>query len=145
MSDAGKSEGIPGEADLIFDWNTQEKVSPPEIVQFDDETLRDGLQSPIVKFLPDEVLTAIIEKTSTESGDILFFGAGETKVVNESIGALRVKLGHDERFVVTRGDAVPELYVYLPIGVLRLRVGWESDFGEDFEAHVARGEIALEF
>jgi len=46
MSDAGKSDGIPGEADLVFDWNTQEKVSPPEIVQFDDETLRDGLQSP---------------------------------------------------------------------------------------------------
>ncbi|NOR43384.1 MAG: aspartate--tRNA ligase [Gammaproteobacteria bacterium] len=56
---------------------------------------RDGLQSPIVKFLPDDVLTAIIEKTGTESGDILFFGAGDTNTVNESIGALRVKLGHD--------------------------------------------------
>ena len=60
---------------------------------------RDGLQSPIVKFLPDEVLTAIIEKTGTESGDILFFGAGDTKTVNESIGALRVKLGHDRGLV----------------------------------------------
>jgi aspartyl-tRNA synthetase len=56
---------------------------------------RDGLQSPIVKFLPDEVLTAIIEKTGSQSGDILFFGAGDTTTVNESIGALRVKLGHD--------------------------------------------------
>jgi aspartyl-tRNA synthetase len=56
---------------------------------------RDGLQSPIVKFLPDDVLAAIIEKTGTESGDILFFGAGDTDTVNESIGALRVKLGHD--------------------------------------------------
>jgi len=56
---------------------------------------RDGLQSPIVKFLPDDVLTAIIEKTGTQSGDILFFGAGDTSTVNESIGALRVKLGHD--------------------------------------------------
>ena len=56
---------------------------------------RDGLQSPIVKFLPDEALTAIIEKTSTQSGDILFFGAGDANVVNESIGALRVKLGID--------------------------------------------------
>lgn len=56
---------------------------------------RDGLQSPIVKFLPDDVLTAIIEKTGTQSGDILFFGAGDTNTVNESIGALRVKLGHD--------------------------------------------------
>jgi len=56
---------------------------------------RDGLQSPIVKFLPDDVLSAIIEKTGCQSGDILFFGAGQTNVVNESIGALRVKLGHD--------------------------------------------------
>jgi len=56
---------------------------------------RDGLQSPIVKFLPDEVLAAIIEKTGSQSGDILFFGAGDTATVNESIGALRIKLGHD--------------------------------------------------
>ena len=56
---------------------------------------REGLQSPIVKFLPDDVLTAIIEKTATRSGDILFFGAGDTSTVNESIGALRVKLGND--------------------------------------------------
>ena len=56
---------------------------------------REGLQSPIVKFLPDEALTAIIEKTDTQSGDILFFGAGETTIVNESMGALRVKLGED--------------------------------------------------
>lgn len=56
---------------------------------------RDGLQSPIVKFLPDEVLTAILEKTGTQSGDLLFFGAGDTNTVNESIGALRVKLGMD--------------------------------------------------
>jgi aspartyl-tRNA synthetase len=60
---------------------------------------REGLQSPIVKFLPDEVIAAIIEKTGTESGDILFFGAGETSVVNESMGALRVKLGMDNGLV----------------------------------------------
>ena len=60
---------------------------------------RDGLQSPIVKFLPDDVLSAIIDKTATESGDILFFGAGDARTVNESIGALRVKLGHDRGLV----------------------------------------------
>ena len=60
---------------------------------------RDGLQSPIVKFLPDEVLDAIIDKTGTESGDILFFGAGDAVTVNESIGALRVKLGQDRGLV----------------------------------------------
>jgi aspartyl-tRNA synthetase len=60
---------------------------------------RDGLQSPIVKFLPDDVLTAIIDRTATESGDILFFGAGDASTVNESIGALRVRLGHDRGLV----------------------------------------------
>jgi aspartyl-tRNA synthetase len=60
---------------------------------------RDGLQSPIVKFLPDEVLDEIIKKTDTVSGDILFFGAGDANTVNESIGALRVKLGMDNGLV----------------------------------------------
>ena len=60
---------------------------------------REGLQSPIVKFLPDEVLDAIIKKTESQSGDILFFGAGDTHTVNESIGALRVKLGKDRDLV----------------------------------------------
>ena len=60
---------------------------------------REGLQSPIVKFLPDEALSAIIERTGTESGDLLFFGAGNAKVVNESIGALRVQIGHDRDMV----------------------------------------------
>ena len=60
---------------------------------------RDGLQSPIVKFLPDEALSAILDKTGCESGDILFFGAGDAHIVNESIGALRVKLGEDRGMV----------------------------------------------
>jgi aspartyl-tRNA synthetase len=60
---------------------------------------REGLQSPIVKFLPDDVLTAIIEKTGAQSGDILFFGAGDANTVNESIGALRVQLGMDNGLV----------------------------------------------
>ncbi len=60
---------------------------------------REGLQSPIVKFLPDDVLNAIISKTESQSGDILFFGAGDAVTVNESIGALRVKLGHDRGLV----------------------------------------------
>ncbi|MDH5516718.1 MAG: aspartate--tRNA ligase [Gammaproteobacteria bacterium] len=56
---------------------------------------REGLQSPIVKFLPDETLQEIIKRCDVATGDMLFFGAGATTVVNESIGALRVKLGHD--------------------------------------------------
>jgi aspartyl-tRNA synthetase len=60
---------------------------------------RDGLQSPIIKFLPDEVLESIVSKTGTQTGDILFFGAGETHIVNESIGALRVKIGTDRNLI----------------------------------------------
>jgi aspartyl-tRNA synthetase len=60
---------------------------------------REGLQSPIIKFLPDEVLDAILKKTGTQTGDILFFGAGDAHIVNESIGALRIKVGHDRGLV----------------------------------------------
>ncbi|RDH84935.1 MAG: aspartate--tRNA ligase [endosymbiont of Galathealinum brachiosum] len=56
---------------------------------------REGLQSPIVKFLPDEALDEIIKRSGTQTGDLLFFGAGNANVVNESMGALRVQLGHD--------------------------------------------------
>ena len=54
-----------------------------------------GLQSPILKFLPEEVVSAIMARTRAEDGDLVFFGADKAKVVNESLGALRVRLGHD--------------------------------------------------
>lgn len=56
---------------------------------------REGLQSPILKFLPDDVVNAIMERTGAESGDLVFFGADKSTIVNEALGALRVKLGHD--------------------------------------------------
>ncbi|MDH5545737.1 MAG: aspartate--tRNA ligase [Gammaproteobacteria bacterium] len=56
---------------------------------------REGLQSPILKFLPDESVDAILSRTGAENGDLIFFGADKTKIVNEALGALRVKLGHD--------------------------------------------------
>ncbi len=56
---------------------------------------RDGLQSPILKFLPDEVIDGIMERTEASNGDLVFFGADSASIVNESLGALRVKLGHD--------------------------------------------------
>ena len=60
---------------------------------------RDGLQSPILKFLPDEAIATILQRTGAESGDLIFFGADKTQVVNESLGALRIKLGHDRGLV----------------------------------------------
>ena len=56
---------------------------------------RDGLQSPIVKMLPDEVLSTIIERTGAKDGDLIFFGADKKRVVEDALGALRVQLGHD--------------------------------------------------
>lgn len=56
---------------------------------------REGLQSPIVKFFDDEVLQTILQRTGAEDGDLIFFGADKSKVVNEAIGALRVQLGKD--------------------------------------------------
>ena len=55
----------------------------------------DGLQSPIVKFAPAEVWEAVLEKTGAQTGDLIFFGADKTNIVNEALGALRVKVGLD--------------------------------------------------
>ena len=57
---------------------------------------RDGLQSPIVKNLHDAALATILERTGAQDGDLIFFGADKAKIVNDSIGALRLKVGHSE-------------------------------------------------
>jgi len=64
----------------------------------DRSKLPEGLQSPIVKFLPSDVLGRIIERTAAQDGDLIFFGADKAKVVNDALGALRVKLGHDKGY-----------------------------------------------
>ena len=60
---------------------------------------RDGLQSPILKFLPDEAISGIIERTGAKTGDLIFFGADKARVVNDALGALRVKVGEDRDLV----------------------------------------------
>ena len=60
---------------------------------------REGLQSPILKFLPDEAIEAILERTGAATGDLIFFGADKASVVNESLGALRLKVGQDRGLV----------------------------------------------
>jgi len=64
----------------------------------------DGLQSPILKFLPDDVVAAILERTAAKSGDLIFFGADKARVVNDALGALRLKVGED-RGLVSEGWA----------------------------------------
>jgi aspartyl-tRNA synthetase len=56
---------------------------------------RDGLQSPILKFLSDAAVAGVLERTQAESGDLIFFGADKAKVVNDALGALRLQLGRD--------------------------------------------------
>ena len=58
-----------------------------------------GLQSPIVKNLHETALKTILERTGAQSGDLIFFGADKTKVVNDALGALRVKIGHEKNFM----------------------------------------------
>jgi aspartyl-tRNA synthetase len=68
-----------------------------------------GLQSPIVKNIHEAALKAVIERTGAQNGDILFFGADKEKVVNDALGALRCKIGHDKGY--TNGRAWEPLWV----------------------------------
>jgi aspartyl-tRNA synthetase len=60
---------------------------------------REGLQSPIIKFLSDAALAGILERTQAADNDLVFFGADRASVVNDALGALRLKLGHDLKMV----------------------------------------------
>ena len=73
----------------------------------------EGLQSPIVKFAPDEVWEKVLTKTGAQTGDLVFFGADKTNVVNESMGALRVKLGLDRNLL--EGEWKPLWVVDFPM------------------------------
>ncbi|HTV77190.1 MAG TPA: aspartate--tRNA ligase [Steroidobacteraceae bacterium] len=60
---------------------------------------REGLQSPIIKFLNDQALTGILSRTAAQDNDLIFFGADGAKVVNDALGALRLKVGQDLKLV----------------------------------------------
>ncbi len=65
-------------------------------IKFNDVSSREGMQSPIVKNLSDAALRAVVERSGAKKGDLMFFGAGKAKVVNDALGALRVKIGHEK-------------------------------------------------
>ncbi len=69
----------------------------------------EGLQSPIVKNIHAAALAAIVERTGAQSGDLIFFGADKTKVVNDAMGALRSKLGHEKSYLT--GEAWRPVWV----------------------------------
>jgi len=70
-----------------------------DVSQFLEKGGREGLQSPIVKNLSDAALKLVIERSGAKNGDLMFFGAGTAKVVNDALGALRVKIGHEKGYV----------------------------------------------
>jgi aspartyl-tRNA synthetase len=79
---------------------------------------REGLQSPVVKNLHDKALATIIERSGARNGDLLFFGADKAKVVNDALGALRVKIGHSEfgkAHGLAQGDWEPLWVVDFPM------------------------------
>jgi aspartyl-tRNA synthetase len=88
---------------------------------------RDGLQSPILKFLPDEAVEGIMSRTGAEDGDLIFFGADKAKVVNEALGALRVKLGED--LGMLEGEWKPLWVVDFPM------FEWDEKAGRWFSLH----------
>ncbi len=73
----------------------------------------EGLQSPILKFLTEDAIQGILQRTSAQAGDLIFFGADKAKIVNEALGALRVRLGHDRGLV--QGDWQPLWVVDFPM------------------------------
>lgn len=74
---------------------------------------RDGLQSPILKFLPDETVNGIVSRLALADGDLVFFGADKANVVNDALGALRVKLGEDLGLI--EGDWRPLWVIDFPM------------------------------
>ena len=74
---------------------------------------RDGLQSPIIKFLSDAAVNGILERTGAQDDDLVFFGADSLKVVNDAMGALRLKVGHDLKLV--QGEWAPLWVIDFPM------------------------------
>ncbi|MED5238024.1 MAG: aspartate--tRNA ligase [Pseudomonadota bacterium] len=85
----------------------------------------EGLQSPILKFLTEEAIQGILERTGAQTGDLIFFGADKARIVNEALGALRVKVGHDLNLV--EGEWAPLWVVDFPM--------FEEDEGQYHALH----------
>ena len=96
---------------------------------------KDGLQSPIVKFLSDESVKGILERTGAKDGDLIFFGADSAKVVSDAIGALRLKVGVDLKLACQRmAAAVGGRFPHVRVGSGREALG-----GHAPSVHVAGG------
>jgi aspartyl-tRNA synthetase len=84
----------------------------------------EGLQSPILKFLPDEAVAAVLDRTGAADGDLVFFGADKLAVVNDSLGALRDALGRDRK--LTEPGWSPLWVVDFPMFIADGKGGWDA-------------------
>ena len=85
---------------------------------------RDGLQSPILKFLPDAAIAGVLERTKAAAGDLIFFGAAKAKVVDESMSVLRDALGRDRG--LTKAGWEPLWIVDFPMFAADDKGGWDA-------------------
>jgi aspartyl-tRNA synthetase len=85
---------------------------------------RDGLQSPILKFLPDQAIAGVLERTGAATGDVVFFGADKRAVVNESLGVLRDHVGRDRGLTGTGWS--PLWVVDFPMFADNGKGGWDA-------------------
>jgi aspartyl-tRNA synthetase len=93
--DAGRAELTRKEIDDYTQFVTIYGAKGLAYIKVNDASrIPDGLQSPIVKFLPSDVLAAVLERTGAGNGDVIFFGADRRSVVNDALGALRARIGH---------------------------------------------------
>lgn len=107
------------------------------------EEQRAGLQSPILKFLPDACIATILARTGAQAGDIIFFGADTEKVVNDALGALRVRVGQDVG-CTTGGPWCPLWVVDFPMFEKEGKTGNLTPLHHPFTAPAAEGDaIAL--
>jgi aspartyl-tRNA synthetase len=96
----GGGELSRGEIDAYTEFVSIYGAKGLAYIKFNDVSKgREGLQSPIVKNLSDAALKLIVDRSGAKNGDLMFFGAGTAKVVNDSLGALRVKIGHEKGYV----------------------------------------------
>ncbi|MEE8306489.1 MAG: aspartate--tRNA ligase [Gammaproteobacteria bacterium] len=100
----------------------------------------EGLQSPILKFLPAEAVATVLDRVGAEDGDVVFFGADKTRVVNDALGALRVQLGMDRGLV--EGDWRPLWVVDFPMFEADDDGGWTA-LHHPFTAPAVDGAKAL--
>ena len=84
----------------------------------------EGLQSPILKFMPDDIVVQMMDRLEVAAGDIVFFGADKTKIVNEALGALRVKVGEDLDMI--QGEWAPLWVVDFPMFEKNSEGNWTS-------------------